>query len=259
MTLKQRLSLGVPGVALASGVALVVAWGIRQDKKADWFSAWSSAFSALIALAALGAAAFAVRETFKTNKFQSEQIKMQSEQLKMLEEAKIRERASQFAVWRYLDRGYRRSKLAGSQPEIYYRNASSTPMYNVAIQFSIDGAPVYMFQVKVLPPTNEATPLHAASDAVNQFIEAHALAEVTFAATPPESEGATGKEALDHATKVLAVTAENRNRRDKALREFEYSVKLEISALFDDGEYAWQRTPGGRLVLLGPVEDSSTK
>ncbi|WP_146044451.1 hypothetical protein [Amycolatopsis sp. BJA-103] len=208
----------VIGACLVGGlVASVVLWGIQQDKKADWFSAWASGGSAVVSAVALGIASVAAWATIATNR-------NQSEQLKRLEDSSLSEQASKVALWIYLHEG---PGVKGWQ--IRYHNAGSLPVYGVTITYIygkyVDNR-VSFLRYATLEPTNEPVNLPGASRHLLDF--AQMIAD--------ESD-----------LKPLS-TGEDEVKAFK--RELFQEGLIKVQLEFSDGSSIWRRIPSGQLILI---------
>ncbi|WP_125793069.1 hypothetical protein [Amycolatopsis sp. WAC 01376] len=202
-----------------SVVVVVVVWGIRQDKKAEWFSAWASGASAVVAVIALCIASVAAMATIETNR-------NQSEQLRRLEETNLREQASKMAAWIYFSG---KNSLARSQ-EVRYHNAGPLPVYDVTLTFFAEGKRA-IIQYPTLDPTNAPERLSRATRHMNDFVRG--LGEVKFPGSSVSESGDT----------------EINNYITDLFDENKVSVQMD----FSDGEKTWRRLSNGKLILRGHI------
>ncbi|WET79231.1 hypothetical protein P3102_35270 [Amycolatopsis sp. QT-25] len=222
----KRAALVGAGV-LVLVVATVVTWGVLQEKKADWFSAWASGASAIVATFALLAAGVAANATIATNR-------NQSEQLRRLEETNQRELASKFGVWiedRYPNFGY----VHSWRHQIHYHNAGPLPMFAVEVLIHF-GNQTLKITRNTLAPTKEVTEIQSASNSMRDFvteIAAERLKELRPQETEPDeisSEWQDWSEKVEHLRTTLLKWTE-----------------LSLSVEFSDGEYRWRREANGSL------------
>ncbi|WP_143254628.1 hypothetical protein [Amycolatopsis azurea] len=223
----KRAALAGAGV-LVLLVTGVVTWGILQDKKADWFSAWASGASAIIAVFALGAAAVAATATIATNR-------NQSEQLRRLEEASQREHASKFGVWPESDR------VANMPPDVWlysirYHNAGSLPVYNVKITARFMDKTLLLVVLPLLAPTSEPEVVPLATDALLEFVNGVSAKDLNE------------KEPPSPVHRNQKIYENNRRKEVRAHRGVLLnSHYISVSCEFSDGESQWHRDYDGSL------------
>ncbi|WP_414943303.1 hypothetical protein [Amycolatopsis sp. cmx-11-32] len=212
-------------------VAGVVTWGVLQDKKADWFSAWASGASSIVAVFALLAAGVAANATIATNR-------NQSEQLRRLEESNQREQATKFGLWLQLEEPMTASPHAWRH-SIYYHNAGSLPVYTVNLTVIFAGE-THKILYDTLAPTTTPTRMNRATVSMRDFITR--VAEEHHETMHPEdpkrlSEDPAFKTKLSEKVKI---------RRSVLLQMQGPSLTVD----FSDGESRWRRETNGALTPL---------